>query len=285
AEGLAEAEKELLTPQETTVSAESESNIPSEDPQVDSAPQDQDIENSPPEDKGPNIPEAAMPEAEKLDGAQSDEVTHDVPGSESSSAQQDKTVEPSTPATEESKNPDNVSETVVEDNDASSNPTNDAVEMTTPEPSIEPAIAEDNTLEAPKDISTSEAIKPDSVNMTGMDPVPSEDIEASSSSDSSATVNEIPPATSAEVVAEPAPTLMALAALILPSNSVSQNTEDAAVTTAVPEALVEVDAAILEPAVESEAPDPVSGVAVVEDSSSKEEVVATNHPDQDSENA
>ncbi|KAH0365062.1 hypothetical protein KCU89_g18899, partial [Aureobasidium melanogenum] len=39
AEGLAEAEKELLTPQETTVSAESESNIPSEDPQVDSAPQ------------------------------------------------------------------------------------------------------------------------------------------------------------------------------------------------------------------------------------------------------
>lgn len=285
AEGLAEAGKELLTPQETTVSAESESNIPSEDPQVDSAPQDQDIQNSPPEDEGPNPPEAAMSEAEKLDGAQSDEVTHDVPGSESSSAQQDKTVEPSTPATEESKNPDNVSQTVVEDNDASSSPTNDAVEMTTPEPSIEPATTEDNTSEALKDITTSEAIKPDSVNMTGMDSVPSKDTEASSSSDSSATVDEIPPAASAEVVAEPAPTLMELAALILPSNSVSQNTEDAAVTNAVPEALVEVDAAILKPAVESEAPDPVSGVAVVEDSNSKEEVIATNHSDQDSENA
>ncbi|KAH0149064.1 hypothetical protein KCU67_g11209, partial [Aureobasidium melanogenum] len=121
--------------------------------------------------------------------------------------------------------------------------------------------------------------------MTGMDSVPSEDIEASSSSDSSATVDEIPLAASAEVVAEPAPTLMELAALISPSNSISQKTEDAAVTNAVPEALVEVDAAMLKPAVESEAPDPVSEVAVVEDSSSKEEVVATNHPDQDSENA
>ncbi|KAH0159273.1 hypothetical protein KCU67_g7188, partial [Aureobasidium melanogenum] len=285
AEGLAEAEKELLITQETTVSAESESNIPSEDSQVDSAPQDQDIENSPPEDEGSSPPEAAMPEAEKLDGAQSDEVTHDVHGSESSSAQQDKTVEPSTPATEESKNPDNVSETVVEDNDVSGNPTADAVETAIPEPSIESATTEDNTLEAPKDISTSEAIEPDSVNMTGMDSVPSEDIEESSSSDSSATVDGTPPAASAELVAEPAPTLTELAALILPSNSVSQNTEDAAVTNAVPEALVEVDAAILEPAVESEAPDPVSGVAVVEDGSSKEEVVATNHPDQDSENA
>ncbi|KAG9714073.1 hypothetical protein KCU73_g16319, partial [Aureobasidium melanogenum] len=226
-----------------------------------------------------------MPEAEKLDGAQSEEATHDVPRAESSTAQEDKAVEPSSPATAESKNPDNVSETVVEDNDASSNPTNDTVETVTPEPLIEPATVEESTSGTPKEVSTSEAIEPDSMNTTSMDSVPSEEPEASSSSDSSATVDEIPPAASAEVVAEPALTLMELAALILPSNPVSQNTEDAAVTNAVPEALVEVDAAILKPAVESEAPDPVSGVAVVEDSSSKEEVVATNHPDQDSENA
>ncbi|KAG9568892.1 hypothetical protein KCU71_g2689, partial [Aureobasidium melanogenum] len=286
AEDLAGAEKEPLKSHEETASAESGSNIPSENPAVDSALQDQDVENGPPEDEGPNSPEAAMPEAEKLDGAQSDDTTHDVPGAGFLTSKEDKAVEPSTPATEEPKNPDHVSDTVVEDNDASSKPTNDAVETSTSGPPIEPSTIEDSTSEVPKEVSTSEASESDSANTAGTGSVPSEETEASSCPDSSVPDDGITPAASAEFAAEPAPTLMELAALILPSVSASQNTDDAAATKDESNSeTLDGDMSTGQTAAVSEASDPVSEVAIVEDSSSKEEVVETNHLDQDSENA
>ncbi|KAG9605383.1 hypothetical protein KCU77_g755, partial [Aureobasidium melanogenum] len=286
AEDLAGAEKEPLESHEETTSAEPESKSAPEGTQVDSALQDQDVENSPPEDEGPNSPEATIPEAEKLDGAQSNDTTHDVPGTDPSTAQEDKTVKPSSPATEEPKSPDNVSDTVVEDNDASSKPTNDAVETSTSGPPIEPSTIEDSTSEVPKEVSTSEASESDSANTAGTGSVPSEETEASSCPDSSVPDDGITPAASAEVAAEPAPTLMELAALILPSDSASQNTDDAAATKDESNSeTLDGDISTGQTAAESEASDPVSEVAVVEDSSSKEEVVATNHLDQDSENA
>ncbi|KAG9665138.1 hypothetical protein KCU64_g182, partial [Aureobasidium melanogenum] len=286
AEDLAGPEKEPLESHEETASAESGSNIPSENPAVGSALQDQDVENSPPEDEGPHSPEATIPEVEKLDGAQSDDTTHDVPGTDPSTAQEDKTVKPSSPATEEPKSPDNVSDTVVEDNDASSKPTNDAVETATSEPPIESSTIEDSTSEVPKEVSTSEASESDSANTAGMGSVTSEETEASSCPDSSVPDNGITPAASAEVAAEPAPTLMELAALVLPSDSASQNTDDAAATKDESNSeTLDGDMSTGQTAAESEASDPVSEVATVEDGSSKEEVVETNHLDQDSENA
>ncbi|KAH0344119.1 hypothetical protein KCU83_g8497, partial [Aureobasidium melanogenum] len=286
AEDLAGAEKEPLRTHEETTSAEPESKSAPEGTQVDNALQDQDVEKSPPEDEGPNSPEATIPETEKLDGAQSDDTTHDVPGTDPWTAQEDKTVKPSSPATEEPKNPDNVSDTVVEDNDASSKLTDDAVETSTSGPPIEPSTIEDSTSEVPKEVSTSEASESDSANTAGTGSVPSEETEASSCPDSSVPDDGITPAASAEVAAEPAPTLMELAALILPSNSASQNTDDAAATKDESNSeTFDGDMSTGQTAAESEASDPVSEVATVEDGSSKEEVVETNHLDQDSENA
>lgn len=283
AEGLAEAEKDSPHTEEQKTSSEPRSDSPSENPAVDNSPQDETPGDSPPGDEGPNLPEATVPEAEKHDEAHSGDTTDDALVVKSSTAQQENAVESSTPATEEPKNPENVPDPVVEDNDASGNATNDAVE--TPEPSIEPATAEDSTSEALEDVSTSKASEPDPANTASTNSVPSEETEASSCPDSSAPDDGITPAASAEVVAEPAPTLMELAALILPSDPVPQRTEDVATNTEPEVARAEVDATILKPAIESEAFDPLSEVAVVEEISSKEEVVATNHLDQDSENA
>ncbi|KAG9604857.1 hypothetical protein KCU77_g1168, partial [Aureobasidium melanogenum] len=277
AEDLAGAEKEPPTPQEATISAESESNIPSEDPAVESAPQDQDIENSPTENEGPGSTEATIPKAEKLDGAQSEDIPNDVPGAESLTSKEDKPVEPSLPATEEPKNTNDVSDPVVEDNAASGNPTNDPVETATPEPPIEPATVDDSTSEASKEVSTSEASEPDSANMTSTDSAPSEDTGTSSCSDASAPVDETPPAACAEVVAESAPTLMELAALILPSKPVPQSTEKFTATKdESKDGAVDGDIGTKETTIGSEASGSVSDAAVGEDSGPEEDIAVTD---------
>lgn len=283
AEDPAEVENEPLPPQEAIALGKQESELPSEDTPVGNSPQDQPPEASATDNAKPDYTETTVSEGERLDRAQSEDTSNDAPVAEPSKALEDMDkslieANPPPPATEEANNSEGSSKLDVEEPDAINNLTNDGtVGEHTPEPFVEPGTEEESISEVLEKVSASEASEPDSPKPFSTDPAMNGDTEASTCSDPTAPVDETSPTNSAEVVAEPTPTLMELAALMLPSDTVAQSTEDVAVTKAVPEVEpAEVNASTLIPAAENKGSEVVAEATIEEDSGSKGEVDATD---------
>ncbi|KAK6001266.1 hypothetical protein QM012_002597 [Aureobasidium pullulans] len=277
-EGSVKAEKVAPHIPEETASDEPENESSSGDPAVDAPPQGQDLETNIPGDVELNTEEATKREAENLDEFQHDTAEgtpDDAPAAEFSTSQEDKSAsppsvagEPVPPATEEPEGSSDASDPVTENDPASNDVLDDAVNMTTQEASAESAIVEESTPEASENMLTSKASEANPGDQSGT----GGDVEASPS-DSPAPADVVPE----EDVAEPAPTLMELAALILPSGPDPQSTEDIVVTDEVLGAeTIEADANALGTVVESGVCDPVSEAVNGEEGDSKGDAAVTD---------